>query len=98
MSDDQGGCVGECLLWYWSTRVVPDKRPLNGCVCVFVCVYLTYLKLLPVLLNCKLLNNCDIHANRIMHRTDQYAIYRSTTITQFEYNVITKLLHNAQIS
>jgi len=43
MSDDQGGCVGECLLWYWSTRVVQDKRPLNGCVCVFVCVYLTYL-------------------------------------------------------
>jgi len=26
--------VGECLFWYWPTRVVPDKRPLNGCVCV----------------------------------------------------------------
>ena len=21
--------------WYWLTRVVPDKRPLNRCVCVF---------------------------------------------------------------
>ena len=21
--------------WYWLTRVVPDKAPLNGCVCVF---------------------------------------------------------------
>ena len=21
-------------LWYWLTRVVPDKGPLNGCVCV----------------------------------------------------------------
>jgi len=20
--------------WYWLTRVVPEKRPLNGCVCV----------------------------------------------------------------
>jgi len=19
--------------WYWLTRVVPEKRPLNGCVC-----------------------------------------------------------------
>ena len=26
--------VGECLFWYRPTRVVPDKRPLNGCVCV----------------------------------------------------------------
>jgi len=30
--------VGECFFWYWLTRVVPDKRPLNGCVCVCVCV------------------------------------------------------------
>ena len=27
--------------WYWLTRVVPDKGPLNGCVCV--CVYSTVL-------------------------------------------------------
>ena len=26
--------VGECFFWYWPTRVVPDQRPLNGCVCV----------------------------------------------------------------
>jgi len=25
--------------WYWLTRVVPEKGPLNGCVCV--CVYFT---------------------------------------------------------
>jgi len=25
-------------IWYWLTRVVPDKGPLNGCVCVYVCV------------------------------------------------------------
>jgi len=30
--------VGECFFWYRLTRVVPDKRPLNGCVCVCVCV------------------------------------------------------------
>ena len=30
--------VGECFFRYRPTRVVPDKRPLNGCVCVCVCV------------------------------------------------------------
>jgi len=29
--------VGECFFWYWPTRVVPDKGPLNGCV--YVCVW-----------------------------------------------------------
>ena len=29
--------VGECFFWYRPTRVVPDKRTLNGCVCVCVC-------------------------------------------------------------
>ena len=24
--------VGECFFWYWPTRVVSDKRLLNGCV------------------------------------------------------------------
>ena len=24
--------------WYWLTRVVPDRGPLNVCVCVYVCV------------------------------------------------------------
>ena len=27
--------VGECFFWYRPTRVVPDQRPLNGCVCVY---------------------------------------------------------------
>jgi len=31
--------VGECFFWYWPTWVVPDKRPLNGCVCVCVTSY-----------------------------------------------------------
>jgi len=30
--------MGEYFFWYRPTRVVPDKRPLNGCVCVCVCV------------------------------------------------------------
>ena len=32
--------MDECFFWYRPTRVVPDKRPLNGCVCVCVCVIL----------------------------------------------------------
>ena len=30
--------MGEYFFWYRPTRVVPDKRPLNGCVCVCACV------------------------------------------------------------
>ena len=30
--------VGECFFWYRPTRLVPDQRPLNGCMCVCVCV------------------------------------------------------------
>ena len=30
--------VSECFFWYQPTRVVPDQRPLNGCVSVYVCV------------------------------------------------------------
>ena len=35
--------MSECFFWYRPTRVVPDKRPLNGCVCVCmrVCVCVT---------------------------------------------------------
>ena len=34
--------VGECFFWYRPARVVPDKRPLNGCVCVCVITRLSY--------------------------------------------------------
>ena len=41
MEEDDKGCpmirMGECFFWYRPTRVVPDKRPLNGCMCV--CTY-----------------------------------------------------------
>jgi len=30
--------VGECFFWYRPTRVVPDQRPLNSCVCVCVTI------------------------------------------------------------
>ena len=28
--------VGQCFFWYQPTWVVPDQRPLNGCVCMYV--------------------------------------------------------------
>ena len=28
--------VGKCFFWYRPTRIVPDKRPLNVCVCACV--------------------------------------------------------------
>ena len=33
--------VGECFFWYRPTRVVLDKRPLRGCVCVWLTYLLT---------------------------------------------------------
>ena len=36
--------------WYQLTRVVPDKEPLNGCVCVCVCD--AYLKVYVVFVSC----------------------------------------------
>ena len=33
--------MGEYFFWYWPTRVVPDKRLLNSCVCVCVTYLLT---------------------------------------------------------
>jgi len=43
MSDHQDGCEWVNISsGTGPTRVVPDKRPLNGCVCVCVCV--CYLK------------------------------------------------------
>ena len=33
------GMNGECIFWYRPTGVVPDQRPLNGCVCVHACVF-----------------------------------------------------------
>ena len=35
--------MGECFFWYWPSRVVPDKGPLNGCVCVWAFSALTLL-------------------------------------------------------
>ena len=29
-------CFSGFTFWYWLTQVVPDKGPLNGCVCVCV--------------------------------------------------------------
>ena len=31
--------VGECFFWSRPTRVVPDKRPLNGCCCYCFSMY-----------------------------------------------------------
>ena len=48
MSDDQDGC--ECVSV--SSRVVPDQRPLNGCVCV--CVLVLFGVLAVVVIFCHL--------------------------------------------
>jgi len=36
--------VVECFFWYRPTRVVPDRRPLNGCVFVCVCIIIFMLR------------------------------------------------------
>ena len=34
--------MGECIFWYWPTRVVPDQRPLNGRCCFKCCQIFLY--------------------------------------------------------
>ena len=34
--------AGECCFWYRPTRVVPDKRQLNGCCCCCCCCHPMY--------------------------------------------------------
>jgi len=38
--------AGKCFFWYRPTRVVPDKRPLNGCCCYSTDAYASTLTLL----------------------------------------------------
>ena len=37
--------MGECFFWYRPTRVVPDKRPLNGCCCCCVVLQICLVQL-----------------------------------------------------
>jgi len=61
--------VGECFFWYRPTRVVPDKRPLNGCVCVCVLLHLLYFASLMRLsskethIDHVVSNKCDWHVS-----------------------------------
>jgi len=42
--------VGECFFWYRPTRVVPNQRPLNGCLCVCSYLYFCFwLYVLPII-------------------------------------------------
>jgi len=50
MFDDQDGCEWVSFFWYQFTWVVPDQRPLNGVVCVCVC--LNYLSRQTISLFC----------------------------------------------
>ena len=36
--------MGECFFWYQPTRVVLDKRPLNGCARARVCTQVNHCK------------------------------------------------------
>ena len=47
--------------WYRLTRVVPDRGPLNVCVCACVCVYLVVGGTVPAdTYEVALLNGCDL--------------------------------------
>jgi len=62
--------VGECFFWYRPTRVVPrvvpDKRPLNGCVCVCVCVCVCTCQKLPPHIHCIATLLCEIWNSNLM--------------------------------
>ena len=59
--------------WYWLTWVVPEKEPLNGCVCVFAAM-------LPLSL---LWKNCE---NRLTFREDMRKSLVSFFLTHCVYS------------
>ena len=69
MEEDDKGCPmirGECFFWYRPTRVVPDQRPLNGCVCVtnfVVCMSSDVKVMLP---QKNTINNLKVHVQNIL--------------------------------
>ena len=53
--------VGECFCWYWPTRVLPDQRPLNGCVCMCM----------GLLRKCRVDSDCEEHIKKSMYVNEQ---------------------------
>jgi len=62
--------VGECFYWYRPSRVVPDKGPLNYCVCSSFYVMLYCSLVLFFSFNCEL-NFCHF---RLMN--EYYTFHR----------------------
>ena len=63
----------KCFFWYRPTRVVPDKKPLNGCVCVCVCVS----KVIERIVGDRLLRYLHQH-DLLPHRQSAYRRHHST--------------------
>jgi len=76
--------VGECFFWYRPTRVVPDQRPLNGCVCLCVCAFFLFgfhcitvvarwLNWPPAFVSCRILTRrrriCQCRSDRATHQS-----------------------------
>ena len=53
--------MGECFFWYWPTRVLPDQRPLNGCVCMSM----------GLLRKCRVDSDCEEHIKKSMYVNEQ---------------------------
>ena len=70
--------VGECFFWYRPTRVVPDKRPLNGCV--RVCELYTGMIHLETHQNMSSITT-TLQSNRQEENSTRMVIYKSCTIT-----------------
>ena len=72
--------MGECFFWYRPTRVVPEERPLNSCVCV-ASVPCIHIRIEWVLINfivpsCQLLPPSKVNISvSNSHHTD-VAIYK----------------------
>ena len=61
--------MGECFFWYQPTQVVPDKRLLNGCVyvcvCVRACVVITFLMLTIYISEFLCMSECEFLIHRL---------------------------------
>ena len=69
--------------WYWLTWVVPEKGPLNGCVCV---VYLYFMMLLKYHMHCS--TNTSTYQKRVY--TNKFWIISSISL-EFGFKISVKI-------
>ena len=76
--------MGECFFWYRPTQVIPDKGPLNDCVCMCMCWYI-WISLLSPVLTMLLLLNCEQAIESELEQMNQFVSLHVSDHSGFHY-------------